>query len=138
MKVQAATLAVCSLALSALALPKAGAPAQFACHSTDDSPSTFVARDTAVPNFIQGLLTSDGREVSLQCRKVPAPAPGPVIIADGTTDLLECIEERAGEGRLAVTVYEGGFIGGTWANVVREPLLPTLDPDYVATLRCDR
>ncbi len=91
------------------------------CKSSDSAVS-FEIRNTAVPTFKQGVLSTGGAVVKMKCVEVDEqPAPGS---ADIPNRIWSCTESRAGDGRYLVDVTQGGFAGLTEAQVSIEQIFP--------------
>lgn len=89
-------------------------------------------RSTAVPTFIDGLLTLGQQHVGMACRRgqnVNNAAP------DAQVNLWTCAEDRNGDGLYRVSAYKQANSTVILADVTIDQIFP-LEPQHVATLTC--
>ena len=104
-------------------------------NSPRDGEISFQIRRTAVPTYIQGVLTFGDalQPIDLKCKRAPRSH---AIGADLPQALWSCTEARGGDGRYLVSVHTQGFSAMELADVSIEQIFP-LKPKKLATLVCE-
>lgn len=101
----------------------------------DQTAVEFVIRSTAVPTFIQGLLTladGTGKPVNMVCRRENAPIAGQ---PSAGVVLWNCSEIRKGDGRVHVKLFRGGPTGLVTGEISQDQMYP-LPAQTIGTVVC--